>query len=342
MKMKPNIKQVAQEANVSTATVSRVLNRSGYVSDDVVQRVYEAVEKLGYRMNAIARSLKQDRTQTIGVIVPDISNPYFMQLARGLEDVVQAAGYHLIFGSSDERAEKEDKLLELMHGRRTDAIVLASASRRGSELLEPITRSGTPVLLIDRRIENEGVELDTFVESNAKTACALAEKLIEDGHRSIGVIHGGKVAATAVERLEGVEEAFRRHGIAWRPELAVDGKYSEEGGAAAAKRLLQMKEDRRPTAILSLNNVMSFGALLELARIGANIPGDVALASFGELPAAALWKNSRIWAAVQKPYAMGKAVGERLLERFGEDEERSGERARIVQEVFEPMLDRLK
>lgn len=329
--MKANIKKVAQEAGVSTATVSRVVNETGYVSDDVKKRVYEAIEALNYRPNAIARSLKQDRTHTIGIVVPDISNEYFMLIARGIEDAVQAEGYHLIFGSSGENPEKEDHLLRLMQEKRADAIVLAAAGNPAGRL-DHLVRTGTPVVLIDRRLGEEIRQLDLFVEDNVSTAEALTARLIAEGHRCIGVIHGGAIASTAVERLEGFRRGLAAAGLAFDERLACDGKYSVEGGAAAARYFLGLPE--RPTAILSLNNKMSFGAMLELRRQGVAIPDGMAVASYGAVEAAQLLRCPGIWYADQDPYAMGQAAGEQLLLRL----DRTAEQGASVRRVFAPVL----
>jgi len=179
--VKSTIKDVALEANVSTATVSRVLNESGFVSDEIKQRVYLAIKKLNYQPNAIARSLKQDKTNTIGVVIPDITNMYYMTIAKGIEDTVQEKGYNLIFCSSNENPKKEKNLLQLLVEQRVDAIVLATAGSN-EEKVKEICQSGMPVVLVDRIFEVEGQELDSVTENNFEPKLRKCSDLIAKIH----------------------------------------------------------------------------------------------------------------------------------------------------------------
>jgi len=225
-----NIKQVAREAGVSTATVSRVLNGSGYASREAREKVLQAIERLNYRPNAIARSLKQDKTYTIGILVPDISNPYFMRMSKGIEDVVRGEGYHLIFASTDEDPDKEAHLLELFSEQRVDVIVLAASSSTDA-LLTELAGSGIHVILADRRLPGIGRKLDTFLEDNAAASRQLTERLIHDGHKRIAVIHGGYRISTSAERLEGYRAAMEDYGLSVDERYLFDGRFAEEGSS---------------------------------------------------------------------------------------------------------------
>lgn len=305
-----NIKQVAREAGVSTATVSRVLNGSGYASKEARRRVLDAIERLNYRPSAIARSLKTDKTGTIGILVPDISNPYFMQISRGIEHAVQTEGYHLIFASTDEDPRKEAHLLNLFAEQRVDVIVLAASSLSIREIRQ-VMEAGIHVILVDRRLPGVPMDLDMFLEDNAAASRQLTERLIEAGHERIAVIHGGFSVSTSVERLAGFREAMDRHGLSVDERLLFDGRFSEEGGMAAVRAWLEAAP--KPTAILALNNKMAFGAALQLHESGMRIPDDVALASYGEVDAFRLLKGARLWCVRQKPHEMGQAIGKRIL-----------------------------
>ncbi|NBD22942.1 LacI family DNA-binding transcriptional regulator [Paenibacillus glycinis] len=311
---KATIKQVAAEADVSTATVSRVLNDNGYVSPEVKERVFAAIAKLNYQPSAIARSLKQDKTFMIGVIAPDISNPYFMGISRGIEDVVGPEGFQLLFCSSDEAPEKETRLLQLLHEKRVDAIVLAT-SGGSAAAIDALIGNGQRIVLIDRRLEagGETPALDLVAEDNASCAYDLTRALLDDGHVRIGIVNGLTRVSTGRERLEGVLRALKERGVEDKL-LLYSGDFSTEGGMRAVRRFLREKE--RPTAIVSLNNRMSHGVLLELVRGGLRIPGDMAVASFGEVEAGQLLKEPRLYYVDQAPYEMGLRAGEILLRRI--------------------------
>jgi LacI family transcriptional regulator len=304
---KATIKQVAAEAGVSTATVSRVLNESGFVNAEIKERVFDVISRLNYQPNAIAKSLKQDKTYMIGVLVPDISNPYFMGISRGIEDTVGEEGFQLTFCSSDENSAKENRLLQMLYKKRVDAIVLATAGGNAS-LVTRMVQGGMPIVLIDRLLEqNETNSLfDSVTEDNTLGAYKLTRQLLDNGHTLIGVVNGPNRVSTGLERYDGVIKALREKGLTQTP-LVYNGDFSTEGGIRAVRQFLQA--DPKPTAIISLNNQMTFGVLLELIRSGLRIPGDITVASFGDVD--------------QRPYDMGKRTGELLLKRIRKENEES-------------------
>jgi len=308
---KATIKQVAAEAEVSTATISRVLNDSGYVSPEVKERVFRAIEKLNYQPSAIARSLKQDKTFMIGVIVPDISNSYFMGISRGIEDVVGLQGFQLMFCSSDENPVKEARLLQMLYEKRVDAIVLATAGGN-EETIRSLRDNGQPIVLIDRRLDEQN-EFDLIAEDNIHGAYLLTSLLLKSGHTRIGIVNGPPSASTGRERYTGVLQALQEYGVQEAP-LVYHGDFSAEGGMRSVRQFLQEVEP--PTAIVSLNNQMSLGVLLELVRSGCKIPDDMAVASFGEVEAGQLLNRPGLYYIDQNPYVMGNKAGEILLQRI--------------------------
>lgn len=314
---KATIKQVAAAAGVSTATVSRVLNDSDYVSDEIKERVMAAVNQLNYRPSAIARSLKQDRTYMIGVIVPDISNPYFMGISRGIEDIVGKEGFQLIFCSSDENPDKERRLLKLMQEKRVDAVVLAT-SGSNDPAIKQLADSKMPMVLVDRKLDlpEAGLTLDLVAEDNTEGASRLTRKLLEDGHTVIGVVNGPTRSSTGRERLDGVRKAMKEYGLNEEP-MVYNGDFSTEDGIRAVRHFLTT--ERRPTAVISLNNRMSLGVLLEIVRSGLKIPVEMAVASFGEVEAGPLLKESGLYYMKQHPYDMGVKAGEILLRRIRDE-----------------------
>ncbi|GIP35195.1 LacI family DNA-binding transcriptional regulator [Paenibacillus sp. J2TS4] len=309
------IKDVAKESGVSIATVSRVLNHKGYATEEVKQKVYTAVEKLNYQPNAVARSLKIEQTNTIGIIIPDISNPYFMKISKGIEDVVHSKGYNLIFGSGDESPDKERELLQVLYKKRVDALVLAT-SGANEELIRSIQATGTPVILIDRRLEEEDDSMDLIQEDNIRGAYMLTESLILQGHERIGVVHGPTNVSTGADRYAGYLQAMRQYHSPVEEELQFFGSFTRESGEKATQYFLQL--DHRPSALLCFNNTMAYGMMLELVQRGCRLQNDFILACYGQVEAAELLWPDMI-SIRQSPYEMGRAAGrilcERLLER---------------------------
>ncbi|MBW8351759.1 LacI family transcriptional regulator [Bacillus sp. IITD106] len=327
---KVTIKDVAKESGVSTATVSRVLSNTGYASDEIKERVRTAAKNLNYQPNAIARSLKMDRTNTIGVIIPDISNPYFMRISRGIEDTLQNENYNLIFVSGDENQTKEQKMLKVLMEKRVDAIVLAT-SGGNDELIYQIRDSGVPIVLIDRKLQGDAHEIDSVVEDNLEGAYQLTKRLIQQGHTNIGVINGSLKVSTGLERYLGFKKAMDEYRLDLYPELIFNGNFLEEDGVKAVTNFLQL--DRKPTAVLSFNNTMTFGAIIQLKRMGLNIPDDIVIASYGETEAAQLLEAPNILYVKQLPYEIGVKVGEILLDRLINNIKGP------TNEMFQPIID---
>jgi LacI family transcriptional regulator len=330
---KPTIKQVAMEAQVSTATVSRVLTGSEFVSEEVKTRVLNAVEKMNYQTNAVARSLKQDKTETIGIIVPDISNVFFMTFSKGLEEVVQGEGYNLIFCSSDEDQQKEGELLLLLQEKRVDALVLATTGGNDA-IITKLSRFGIPIILLDRQVEDSESQLDIIAEDNSLGAYLLTKLILESGHKHIGVINGFLDVSTGRDRYEGYKKAMREAGIREKSHLVFDGEFSVDGGNAAIRYFMQLEV--KPTAIISFNNNMSFGALQELIRLQMRIPLDIMLASYGVVEAAQLLIQSGIIYVEQTPFEMGRQAGEIILNRLQKDRDQD---TRVQNKViFKPQI----
>lgn len=307
------IKDIAKELNISTATVSRVLNNSGYASPEVKERVLEMANKLNYRPNAIARSLKKNQTNTIGVIIPDISNPFFMKISKGIEDVIHPGGYNLIFASTDENPKKERKMLQVLFEKRVDAIVLATTGEN-EEYINKIKNTGIQVILVDRKLNTDELDLDYVIEDNILGAYQLTSYLIKQGHSRIGVINGSLSVSTGYERFEGYKKAMAEYGLQTNLEYIYNGDFTQMSGFKGAEYFLNMPQ--MPTAILSFNNTMTFGVLLQLAQRGISNFENLMIASYGENEAEQLIKEPKIISIKQHPYKMGVRVGEILLQRL--------------------------
>ncbi|HET9221779.1 MAG TPA: LacI family DNA-binding transcriptional regulator, partial [Roseiflexaceae bacterium] len=213
------IQDVAEHAGVSAMTVSRVINHPAQVAPATRQRVEQAIQELGFVPNALARSLLRGRTHTIALLVSDISNPFFTQVARGVEDVAQRNGYTVIFGNSDESPEKERQYIQALLSRRIDGLLIAAAGSTSRTMLDLLIRHKNPFVLIDRAIE--GVPADTVIGDSVGGARALTEHLLGLGHRRIALINGAPEVPTARDRLSGYLQSLRAHGIEAQQELIV-------------------------------------------------------------------------------------------------------------------------
>ncbi len=214
---KYTMRDVAKEAGVSIATVSRVINGQGNVNEENIKRVNDAISKMNYNVNVIAKNLKEEKTNTIGIIIPDISNPYFMKIAKGLEDTIEKYGFQLIFGSSNEDTIKEKQLINLFYGKRVDAILLATAGNNDS-IIHHIRKQGIPIILLDRRLEDSS-NYCMIEEDNEYGAYTLTKKLIDLGHQDIGVVNGPLHVSTGIDRYNGFLAAMKEAGIAGKKYL---------------------------------------------------------------------------------------------------------------------------
>lgn len=322
----PTIKDIAREAGVSIASVSRVLNNEGYASDSMREKVLETADKLNYFANDIAKSLKTNKTNTIGVLIPDIANPFFMNISKGLEDAISDTKYNLIFTSGMEDTEKEKELLQLLVEKRVDGIVLATAGLH-TELLNNILISNIPIVLVDRKIEGFENKADWVLEDNFEGAYQLTKKLVDNGHHNIGIITGLLRVSTGVERFSGFEALMKEKKIEINSEYIFHGDYSEEAGRKAVQYFSELSLP--PTAILSFNNTMSVGATKELMESYITKKDVFTIASYGEIEFQEYLQNIKIYSVKQNPYEMGRRVGELMMNKlFSEEAEKK--RSKIV------------
>jgi LacI family transcriptional regulator len=274
------IQDVAARAGVSAMTVSRVLNQPARVAPATRERVEQAIRELGFVPNALARGLLRGRTHTVALLVSDIGNPFFTQIVRGAEDVAQRNGYIVILANSDESPEKERQYVQTLLSRQIDGLLVAPVGNASRPLLDMLIRHHKPFVLIDRTID--GVQADTVVGDSVGGARMLTEHLIGLGHRRIALINGSAEVSTARERRRGYVEGLRLHGIEAHPELIAEGNFKREGGRRAAKQLLALPPDERPTAILADNNFHAIGAIEVLRDAGVVVPDDMALVCFDD------------------------------------------------------------
>lgn len=317
------IRDVAQRAGVSPITVSRVINNSGYVSEETRRRVRAAIEELNYVPNILARSLRSKRTHTLALVITDVTNPFWTTVARGVEDKAVENGFSVILCNTDEDPEKEKSYIEVLLKKRVDGVVIAPVSSKGT-ILHTLAQHGIPFVIIDRQVE--GIDADLVIGDSVGGAYELTRHLIELGHRRIAIIAGPEHVSTAEDRLRGYLQALEESGIPVDEALIKRGKFDQEAGYELTKRLLELEE--QPTALFAGNNFIAIGALLALQEEGVQVPDDMALVTFDEIPQlSAVYPFLTV--AAQPAYEMGAIATELLLERLAG--ERKGSREVVLE-----------
>ncbi|WP_343063074.1 LacI family DNA-binding transcriptional regulator [Actinomadura verrucosospora] len=304
------MKDVARLAGVSVATVSRVLNDSASVTDATRARVLAAVDELGYRPNAVARSLRTDTTRTIGLVIGDILNPFFTELARAIEDQARASGYSVVIGNADERPERQDHYVRTLLEQRVDGLLLCPTAEI-TPLVRDVVSGGAPLVFLDRTLP--GLDVPTVRADGAAAIAELVRHLARLGHRRIAFVSGPALLSTGRERTEAFKAAMEAAGLAVRPEYLEAGDFQAASGRAAAARLLDLPEP--PEVVFAGDNLMALGALDEIRARRLRIPADVGIASYDDVP----WfthVDPPVTAIGQPVQELGRRAVRALLERI--------------------------
>jgi DNA-binding LacI/PurR family transcriptional regulator len=308
--MTATIADVAREAGVSTATVSRVLSGVGRARPETRARVLNAARNLEYRPSLVARSLKQRATRTIGLIVTDIENPYFPQLVRAVEDAANAEGYAILLCNADENPEREASYLDVLVERRVDGMIVA-ASTIGTRQREWLANPPVPVVLVNTR--SPQADLPSVASDNRAGGRMAARHLLGLGHRRIGYLMPPPRNLDAPNRVAGVRDELRRVPAAT---LTVGhGAATVAGGETAMRELLAAKP--WPTAVIAYNDLMAIGAMRAIRRVGLRVPGDVSLVGFDDVAFAA-YAEPALTTVRQETAEMGRWAVATLTERLGE------------------------
>ena len=305
------IKDVAAHAHVSVATVSAILNRNKYVSPTLAQRVQESIAALGYERNSLGQGLKKQTSQTIGLIISDITNPFFTSVVRGVEDVANARGYSLILGNTDEDVKKEMGYIHLLECKRVDGLII-SATQSNHAFLRSWPVHRLPLVSIDRLPDE--VSIDAVLIDNVAGARQAVEHLIALGHERIGIVTGLAGITTTDERLIGYQQALAAHGIPLDPALIAEGNSRIDGGESATLQLLT-REAARPTALFVTSGLMIIGALQAIAQVGLRCPQDLALVGFDDFVWAGVM-HPRLTTVCQPTYEIGQKAAQLLFDRI--------------------------
>jgi LacI family transcriptional regulator len=305
-----NIRDVAKLAGVAPITVSRVVNGADNVADDTRQRVQQAITQLHYVPNTLARSLRSHQSHTMALIVPDITNPFWTTVARGVEDTAAENDYRTILCNTDENPAKETNYLNLLVQRRIDGVIIAPATDE-KKRLALLKQLQVPCVLIDRRVE--GFKADRVYGDSLNGARWLIDHLIELGHRRIALINGPSTISSAQDRAEGYRESLLAHGIDVEAGLIFQGDFKQESGHRLTRQALAC--DPPPTAIFAANNFIALGVLQALQEASLRVPEDMALVCIDDVPYLSAI-DPFLTVAAQPAYEMGEVSARLLVERL--------------------------
>ena len=321
-----SIYDVARESGVSVFTVSAVVNNKSHVGKSLRGRVEAAIRKLNYRPNLVARSLAKRQTHTIGMIVPDIANPFFPMVVRGAEDAAQRHGYNLLLCNSDDRLDKEENAVELLLSKRVDGILLTKAAEDFRPAVRQMIKEvNIPFVLVMRTCPK--LTKDAVITDDYRGAFEAVCHLARAGRRRIGLISGPLRISNAIARSKGFHDALKAKGLVYEPDLVIEGDYRMESGFRAGHSILS----HRPDGIYVANHLMTIGLLGAAEQMGLRCPEDFGLVSFDDYP----WLNvfrPRLTTVELPKHQLGTEAAELLIRRI------SGDRSKAAMRKLPPEL----
>jgi LacI family repressor for deo operon, udp, cdd, tsx, nupC, and nupG len=307
------IADVAKLANVSTATVSRVISNSGTVKKETKEKILEAIKKLNYQPNMLARQLRRLETNTILVVVPDITNPFFSNVLRGIEYVAIKSGYQVILGDAQNSVEREKSYFTIVRQKKADGIILLTA-RANKQMLEELANEH-PVVLACEYIE--GSKIPTVSIDNISSARKVTEYLIRLNHKRIGHITGPLNIVVGRDRLKGFQQAMSQYGLDVESRFVQEGDFTFESGFNLMKKFLAV--DHPPTAIFAANDEMAIGAIKAAKTSGLRIPEDLSVIGFDDIKFASIVEPA-LTTVAQPTFNMGKKAMELLINLISNNE----------------------
>ncbi len=320
------IKDIARHAGVSVTTVSHVVNETRFVSEAARTRVLGAITELKYVPSAVARSLRNNRTHTIGMMIPNSSNPYFAEIIRGIEDTCFQAGFNVILCNSDDDPKKQGQYIRVLTEKQVDGLIVLS-SGGDDELGEHLRQADMPQVLVDREVEHLNADL---VEVNHESGGYMAtQHLLGLGHRHIACITGPLSLSSAAQRLGGYRRALVEAGLKPQASLLCESDFTSAGGHAAMRGLLGLRQ--RPTAVFACNDLMAFGAISAAATAGLALPAELSVIGFDDIALAA-YSSPPLTTVAQPKHRMGALAASLLLARIS-DQQRPPQR-----EILQPEL----
>ncbi|HEV7251501.1 MAG TPA: LacI family DNA-binding transcriptional regulator [Mesorhizobium sp.] len=323
----PTMKDVAKAARVSLATVSATLSGAAYVSPELRRRVLEAVDALGYAPNSVASGLKRGKTSLLGLIVPDITNPFFTELVHHVQLAARGAGYSVLLGVSDQDVVREGELLRLMRSHQAAGTILCGTGAAGD--YETLSRDVGQMRLVMVDNAPAGIGVDTIVLDNGEAAALATRHILSFGHRLVATVAGPEHQVPGRERLEGFLATMAAESLAAPADLVRRGAFRQEDAFDAGCELLSLHS--RPTAIFVANNHMLVGVMQAVAAAGLSVPRDISVAGIDDFPWAIAFTPTLT--TVRQPIAaMAETALTRLMARIG------GERGEPQRQVMAPEL----
>ena len=306
------IREVANRAGVSYTTVSHVINNTRFVSNETRDRVLAAMRDLNYRPNALAQSLRSGKTHTLGLILPDSSNPFFAEVARSIEDAAFQLGYSVILCNTEGEGHRELLYVDVLSKKQVDGIIFVATGDQGDSL-DFLQRQALPVLVVDRDLPE--IHADAVLTDNRQGGCQATGHLIELGHRRIGCISGPSHLTPSADRTIGYRKAMEDAGLHAPEELILRGDFHPESGRVATAALLALPEP--PTAIFACNDLMALGALRAAAEAGFRVPEDLSIVGFDDIELAS-YTTPPLTTIAQPKVDIGHRAAQLLVERIAE------------------------
>ena len=314
MRRKTTIKDIARMANVSHTTVSRALNNKSRIKNETKERILSIARGLNYQPNFIARSLVMNRTKTLGLVITNIANPFYTELAQGIEATARGLGYNIIFCSTHSDLSTEKHYIDMLRSKGVDGIIFSSA-HMGDPNIIALAEEAFPVVLVNRRTYHPVVreKVDYVGIDNILGGFLAVEHLVRLGHRRIGVIGGSSESSVGFERLEGGKKALSSYGLEVKTDYILEGDFLKGSGYQGGKQFLRMSEP--PTAIFAANDYMALGTYQAIVEEGQRVPEDIALIGFNDIEFTSMI-GIELTTIGQKKYEMGAVAVKTLVERI--------------------------
>ena len=330
------LKDIAKELGVSVSTISRVVNNKTYVNPKTRKMVLEGLTKYNYVPNQVARSLKKQSTKTVGILVPDISENFFAQIIKGIDEVLGKHNYSIILADSNESSKKEEQYLKLLYQNRIDALVLATVSKEYSAL-NMYFGNNIPVIFIDN-IPDIEYDIDSVIINNKKASTIAVNHLIENNKKDIAIIVGSPHETTGYERLEGYRRALEQQKIPVDENLIKYGNYKEDTGYSCMKELIENRDSHPFTGVYIGSERMTYGAIKAIKEHKLRMPEDIALVGFDVHDKTGLITPG-ITSIRQPENNIGKIVADLIIKRLKEKKQVENEECISQRIVLEPSLE---
>ncbi len=331
MKRKVTIKDIARVANVSHTTVSRALNNKSRIKSETKERILAIARELNYQPNFVARSLVMKRSKTLGLVITTIANPFYTELALGIESTARKLGYTIIVSFTHSDLSIEAASIDMLRSKGVDGILFSSAHMVDPNIVK-LAEEDFPIVLVNRRTYHPLVKekVDYVGVDNMRGGYLAVEHLIRLGHRRIGVIGGSSESSVGFERLEGGKRALEVYGVEPSPNYFLEGNFLKESGYQGGMRFLEMASP--PSAVFATNDYMALGVYQAFMEKGLKVPEDIAIVGFNDIEFTSM-KGIELTTIGQKKYEMGAIAVKLLVERI------EGGKSESAKEIFlEPEL----